>query len=344
MDYVLIGIILILLAAVFVLFYKNKQLESESQQVEFEKKQAIETYEGEIAATITEHKERQETLKNIEQKKYNDLQVSAAREIENMRMMKNQLAVQHSKERSEMQDKHSNEIHMFQKLIADLREYTKNSAEVNTQEALHYMKQGFVEQGIILDNEFHIMPNVFIRNNREINDNRIHHLILCKTGIYLLETKEWTGKLIHGVTKENASVYSFMIDEIGKYQQEVEKEETFECITGEDSLTIQVKNEGNPAYRARGLSHILYNCLKEMQVDIVKESVKPIVYFYNESGKEVLDLSNGETPRLKDREQIVMFFRNEILTGKVIYTEQELDKIREMISQMNYIEYKVQRD
>ena len=42
-----------------------------------------------------------------------------------MRMMKNQLAVQHSKERSEMQEKHSNEIHMFQKLIADLREYTK---------------------------------------------------------------------------------------------------------------------------------------------------------------------------------------------------------------------------
>ena len=51
-------------------------------------------------------------------------------------------------------------------------------------------------------------------------------------------------KLIHGLTKENASTYSFMIDEIGKYQQEIEKEETFEYITGEDSLTIQVKNEG----------------------------------------------------------------------------------------------------
>ena len=67
MEYVLIGVILLLLAAVFVLFYKNKQLESESQQAEFEK-QAIETYENEIAATATEHKEQQNTLKNIEQK------------------------------------------------------------------------------------------------------------------------------------------------------------------------------------------------------------------------------------------------------------------------------------
>lgn len=337
MNYVLIGAVLILLAVVFVLFYKNKQLEAESQQVEFEKKQAIETYKNEIAATVIEHKEQQNNLKNMEQKKYNDLQVSANREIENMRMMKNQLAVQHSKERSEMQNKHNNEIHMFQKLIANLREYTKNGAEMNTYETLHYMKRGFIEQGIILDAEFQVMPNVFIKNNSEINDNRIHHLILCKTGIYLLETKEWNEKLIHGLTKENAGIYSFMIDEMGKYQQEVDKEETFEYIVGKDSSTIQVKNEGNPVYKAKKLSQILYNCLNEMQANSIKEKVKPVVYFYNKNGKAIVDLSSEETPRLKDREQIVMFFRNEILTGKVVYTEQELEQIREMISLMNYI-------
>lgn len=337
MNYVLIGAVLILLAVVFVLFYKNKQLESESQQVEFEKKQAIETYENEIAATVIEHKEQQNNLKNMEQKKYNDLQVSANREIENMRMMKNQLAMQHSKERSEIQNKHNNEIHMFQKLIANLREYTKNGAEMNTYETLHYMKRGFIEQGIILDAEIQIMPNVFIKNNSEINDNRIHHLILCKTGIYLLETKEWEEKLIHGLTKENAGIYSFMIDEMGKYQQEVEKEETFEYIVGKDSSTIQVENEGNPVYKAKKLSQILYNCLKEMQANSIKEKVKPVVYFYNENGKEIIDLSSEETPRLKNREQIVTFFRNEILAGKVVYTVQELEQIREMLSRMNYI-------
>ncbi|PQZ57223.1 chromosome segregation protein [Bacillus sp. MYb209] len=342
MEYVLIGGILILLAAVFVLFYKNKQLESESQQVEFEKKQAIETYESEIAATITEHKEQQSTLKNMEQKKYNDLQVNTARELENMRMMKNQLAVQHSKERSEMQDKHSNEIHMFQNLIADLREYAKNGAEVNAHETLHYMKRGFVEQGIILEEEFHIIPNVFVRSNkyrdkRGINDNRIQHLTLCKTGIYLLETKEWTGTLIHGLTRKNAGIYSFMIEEIGKYQHESEKEETFEFITDGTSLTLQVRNEVNPAYKAKKLAQTVYDYLEEVQVDIVKEKVKPVVYFENESGKEVIDLSNEKLPRLKDREQIVAFFRNEILTGKVIYTAQELQKIRDMIGQMNYV-------
>ncbi len=48
MEYVLICVILALLAVAFVLFYKNKQLESEKQQVDFEKAQVIENYQGEI--------------------------------------------------------------------------------------------------------------------------------------------------------------------------------------------------------------------------------------------------------------------------------------------------------
>ncbi|MDA1570503.1 NERD domain-containing protein, partial [Bacillus cereus] len=67
------------------------------------------------------------------------------------------------------------------------------------------------------------------------------------------------------------------------------------------------------------------------------EKINPIVYFYNEIGKEVLDLSEEKTARLKDREQLVSFFRNEFLTGKVIYTGQELEKLRETINRMNYI-------
>ena len=53
--------------------------------------------------------------------------------------------------------------------------------------------------------------------------------------------------------------------------------------------------------------------------------------------EKIIDLSSEETPRLKDREQIVTFFRNEILAGKIVYTVQELEQIREMISRMNYI-------
>ena len=61
------------------------------------------------------------------------------------------------------------------------------------------------------------------------------------------------------------------------------------------------------------------------------------MYIYNEDGKEVQDLSEEKTPKLKDREQIVTFFRNEMLTEKVIYTSQELEKLREIINRMNYI-------
>ncbi|EEL49861.1 hypothetical protein bcere0022_28390 [Bacillus cereus Rock3-44] len=78
-----------------------------------------------------------------------------------MRVMKNQLAVQHNKERSEMQQKYNNEIHVMQNLITELRTYAKNGEEMNTHETLHYMKRGFVQQGIIAEDELHIIPNIF---------------------------------------------------------------------------------------------------------------------------------------------------------------------------------------
>ncbi len=34
---------------------------------------------------------------------------------------------------------------------------------MNTYETLHYMKRGFIEQGIILDAEIEIMPNVLLK-------------------------------------------------------------------------------------------------------------------------------------------------------------------------------------
>ena len=100
---------------------------------------------------------------------------------------------------------------MFQKLIQIYENILKSGAEMNTYETLHYMKRGFIEQGIILDAEIQIMPNVFIKNNSEINDNRIHHLILCKTGIYLLETKRM-GREISSWFNERKCWYIFIYD------------------------------------------------------------------------------------------------------------------------------------
>ncbi|MBO1628155.1 MULTISPECIES: nuclease-related domain-containing protein [Bacillus] len=345
MEYVFICVILALLVGIFVLFYKNKQLESDKQQVEFERTQSIENYQSEIAATVATYEEKQETLKSVERKKYNNLKESTARELENVRMMKNQLAVQHNKERNEMQQKHSNEIHLLQNLVTELRAYSKNSEEMNTHEILTYMKRGFVQEGLITGEELYIIPNVFVLNTDSEAENksgytRIDHLVLCTTGIYVIETKEWQGRLIHGVTKENAGVYSFMIDEIGKYQ----KEETFTFVSERssdgNSLSLRVENEGNPAYKIKHASSVLYDCLKESYQQEVKEEIKPLLYFGNETNgnrNEVIDLSNEALPRLKGREQLVTYFRNEKLKEKELYTVKELEDIKEVIERMNYM-------
>ncbi|MDM5189323.1 nuclease-related domain-containing protein [Bacillus sp. DX4.1] len=349
MEYVLICVSLALLAVVFVLFYKNKQLESDNQQVEFEKKQSIESYQGEIAATVSNYEQQQETLKTIERKKYHELKISTKREVEQIKELKNQLVVQHNKEKNEIQKKHNNDIHMLQSLITELRSYSINSEELNTHEMLHYMKRGFVQQGIISENEFHILPNVFVpnadnRNGAQSGNSQIDHVVLFTTGIYVIETKDWNGRMIHGLTKENAGLYTFMIDEIGKYQHEQVKEETFvfvkESSSNDGTTIMRVENKGNPAYKVKNIAIALYNYFKEGSKKELKDVVKPIVYFANEAEEntnEVIDLSNESLPRFSKREQLVSYFRNERLKGTALYTAAELQEIKEVIERMNYV-------
>ncbi len=95
-----------------------------------------------------------------------------------------------------------------------------------------------------------------------------------------------------------------------------------------------MKNEGNPVSRARNYLKFYTVVLKEMQANSIKEKVKPVVYFYNKNGKEIVDLSS-KTPRLKDGSELHKFFRNEMCAGEVVYTVQEFEQIRDMISRMN---------
>ncbi|EMA6345098.1 NERD domain-containing protein [Bacillus cytotoxicus] len=341
MEYVLICVILALLAVAFVLFYKNKQLESEKQQVDFEKAQVIENYQGEIAATVENYEQQQEMIKNIEKQKYNDLKVKTAREIENMRMMKNELTMQHSKERSEMQQKHNHEVQMLQNFIADLKAYSKNVAEIHTHELLHNMKQQFIQQEIVKENEIYMIPNIFLpkissRTKRKMENRRIHHVLLLRTGVYVIETVECKGRIIHGLTKDNAGIFSFIVDEIGKYQYEHNQEETFIFIKEEQMGTLKVVNEGNVVYKIQHLSESLYEYLKEKNAEIVKEKVKPVVYFENERKEhEIIDCSHERVPRLKDREQFIMYFKNVLLNEKVLYTAKELQEIKNVMEQMD---------
>ena len=49
----------------------------------------------------------------------------------------------------------------------------------------------------------YIIPNVFIpfTYNGKVRTRQIDHLILLPVGIYVIETKYWRGKIVHGLTK-----------------------------------------------------------------------------------------------------------------------------------------------
>ncbi|PGR32146.1 chromosome segregation protein [Bacillus cereus] len=350
MNYVLACLFFASLAVVFVLYFKLKQLSLEKGKLELEKKQVGENYLEEIAATVANYEQQKEKIKeeiqNEEREKYNELKISVDTEIEKY---VNQLHAQYNIEKKEIQEKHYNEIKILNKLYTDLKVSTRNRGEVKTQEILCDIKKDFVQKGLVLDNEMHIIPNIFIPNTHNHYGNKngnsqIDHLVLLTTGIYVIETKYWKGKIIHGLSKENSGIYSFMIDEIGKYQKRKVKEETFvflmESSSEEETPIIKVKNYGNPAHQAKSAAISFYYYFKEGIKKDLKGLVNPIVYFgyeTNENMNEVIDISKEDLPRLTNKDQLIEHFKNELENKTKLYTSSDLNEIKKEIEKINYL-------
>lgn len=259
---------------------------------------------------------------------------------EEFQVMLSQTKQEHQQELNELEKK-------LNKYVSDVKAYSRNAGEIVTHQILEGIKAELIEEGFLSPYDMLIIPNVFIpiSSKQGLKTRQIDHLVLLPTGIYVIETKYWRGKIIHGLTRENAGKFSFIIDMMA--QSSTDKEHTIVFVPtktldeSEGSTSIQVRSYGEPtkqvAHTAYALKNFLSNRLGEEKV----EFVTPIVYFgYQQVEghlKEILDLSKDNVARFTNQVELKGFFGNE-MKKKRIYTLNDLQQICQAIESINYRE------
>lgn len=259
---------------------------------------------------------------------------------EEFQVMLSQTKQEHQQELNELEKK-------LNKYVSDVKAYSRNAGEIVTHQILEGIKAELIEEGFLSPYDMLIIPNVFIpiSSKQGLKTRQIDHLVLLPTGIYVIETKYWRGKIIHGLTRENAGKFSFIIDMMA--QSSTDKEHTIVFVPtktldeSEGSTSIQVRSYGEPtkqvAHTAYALKNFLSNRLGEEKV----EFVTPIVYFgYQQVEghlKEILDLSKDNVARFTNQVELKEFFENE-MKKKRIYTLNDLQQICQAIESINYRE------
>ncbi|BAC14059.1 hypothetical protein [Oceanobacillus iheyensis HTE831] len=239
------------------------------------------------------------------------------------------------------------EINRFNKMISDKNDYINslkafsiNSGEVETHNILLHVKEMLIKQNLVQKDEMLIIGNLFIPYNKglELKTRQIDHLILLPTGLYIIETKKWSGTVLHGVSYGQDNTLDVLIQSMFPYDDH--KEHTMVIKNDEVSETLQanvkVVSYGNPSNEVMETALKLKNFLEQTHIEY--NSVQPIVYYNCASQYRtfVKNYSNDDQVNIfTDEESLYSFFLEELTTKDIIYQREELADISSLILNNN---------
>lgn len=209
----------------------------------------------------------------------------------------------------------------------DIRKNYRNAGEIFTHQILENFKSDLIRERVISPEEMIILPNIFIP---AINGTylQIDHIVLLPTGIYVIETKDWKGHIVLGLTRKNSHRFWFLAELLDS-----EEEEAI-IFDKDDTGALTLKTFENPITHVQHTAVTLSNYLKSQDIDTWINTL----IFFNHDEKEVHDWSdNSVVKRFTDQEQLQRFFINELTSQKRLYGAFQLKNIKDLIENAHYM-------
>ncbi|MEQ6357869.1 NERD domain-containing protein [Lysinibacillus sp. M3] len=331
--YIGVMVLLSIIAITFFIKYKNAIKKNESTIKICEEQ--INLSNKEVTATVVETEKKYDEKLRIE--------IKVKEEQFNQKLDEKKKEIQ--KINAEKED----EINKIGEYVKSLEKYSRNRGEVITHEILDGLKESLINSQAIQKEDMMIMGNVFIPyiKDKKLMSRQIDHLILSQSGIFIIETKFWKGKIIHGVSKNNAGDLSIIVNNIFPDNKE-DREETliFEPLKKNDDNNREFKviSYDNPVNQVRNTASKLNEYINQ-KLNINK-GVRTIVYFgYPSDEKNFVknySLKSGENDRFAtiictDSNDLCTNMSGLVTGNEKKYSLDELKKIEILLNEFNRI-------
>ncbi len=107
----------------------------------------------------------------------------------------------HKKEMSTLNEKYHNDTTLLDNKLSSLHQFTVDKGEYLTDLSLIQLKDKLVKDEKIRETDMIILSNIYLPSRNYTNTRKIDHLVLTRTGIYLLDSKYWSGHILHGINE-----------------------------------------------------------------------------------------------------------------------------------------------
>ena len=217
--------------------------------------------------------------------------------------------------------------------IDALKLFSKNKSEYVTDMRLIGIRDRLVKEKRIRREDMHIMANIFLPSNEFNNIQRISHLVLTRTGLYIIDSQLLKGHVYNGIS-------GAQFQELPMLKQVFD---TLDLNTQAPQTLVLDQHEDNHSK----LSFINYSdqlsAIEKLATDLqtelgLKYTPTSILYFNPKHDKDVTISNYAQSSSVKvlvGPEQLDEFFNKFVFHGRIQYNVDESQNIMDKIESFN---------
>ena len=216
--------------------------------------------------------------------------------------------------------------------IDALKLFSKNQSEYVTDMRLIGIRERLVNEKRIRPEDMHIMANIFLPRNEFSDVQRISHLVLTRTGLYIIDSQLLKGHVYNGVSTAQFKEQPMMEQVFNTLDLDGQVPQTLVLDQNEDKDALSFVNYTTHLNEIERLAG-------DIQTELnLKFTPTTILYFNPKNDGDVTITNYAQSSNSKvlvGPEQLDEFFNKFVFHGRIQYNVEDLQRVMDEIESFN---------
>lgn len=270
-------------------------------------------------------KKVKETYSSQYQSREEKLNAEHKEALEEVRIEKKKSDTRHKEQYDAMVSSKNREIDA-------LKLFSKNDSEYITDMRLLGIRERLVKEKRIRPEDMHIMANIFMPTNSLEEITRISHLVLTRTGLYIIDSELLKGHVYQGVSQSQFKENPMMEQVFKTLNLDTQSPQTLVLDQNDEKQALSVIDYTSQLQSIETLATTL-------QQKLNLKYVPTAILYFNPRYEGDITISNyasqSGTKVLVGPEQLDEFFNKFVFHGRIQYDVNDLQTIMDEIESFN---------
>lgn len=240
--------------------------------------------------------------------------------------------IENKKTVTKQKEDYDNTVNNKDREIDALKLFSKNESEYVTDMRLIGIRERLVNEKRIRPEDMHIMANIFLPENEFSNVQRLSHLVLTRTGLYIIDSQLLKGHVYNGINSRQFKEQPTMEQVFETLDLDKQSPQTLVLDQNDDKHSLSFVNYSK---YLSDLEHLA----GDLQTKLNLKFTPTTILYFNPKNEGAVTISNyaqsSSSKVLVGPEQLDEFFNKFVFHGRIQYNVEDLQRIMGEIETFN---------